>query len=322
MKKILTIFVYISTFTLAFAQQEEQFTQFMYNKQTFNPAFVGQDKVTTISAIVRNQWVGLDGAPQSQMINFNTPLAQNRVGIGGSIARQTIGVTENYSADAAYAYHIEVGKGQLGLGVMASVRLMRVNFSDLQGTQPTSIDGAVPPDFQSRYVPNFGAGFYYGGENIYVGFSIPRLLENNIDLADSRDVITKEVRHFYTMAGVRFDLGDKVEVQPQILLKYVTGAPFDGDVNVNFVFVDRFTAGASYRIGGSKTSGIGESVSFLLGAQLTQNILFGLSYDSTLTELKNYNNGSFEGVLRYFFGGKPDKPGEIEDPLGRPRFFN
>lgn len=322
MKNILLLFIALGTFTIASGQQEEQFTQFMFNKQSFNPAFVGQDRVANISAIMRNQWVGIDGAPQTQMINFNTPLAQNRIGIGASIARQTIGVTENYTADAAYAYHIELGRGRLGLGVQASVRLLQVNFSELQGTQPIETDGAVPMDFQSRYVPNFGAGFYYGGQNMYVGFSIPRLLENNIDLADSRDVVTRETRHFYFMSGARFDIGDKIEVQPQILLKYVMGAPFDGDVNVNFTFVDKFIAGASYRIGGPKTSGAGESISALLGTYINDNILFGLSYDATLTELKNYNSGSFEGVLRYFFGGKPNEAENVDDPLGRNPFFN
>ncbi len=321
MKNVFLLLIILGFSALAFGQQEAQFTQFMFNKQSFNPAFVGQDRVANISAIVRNQWVGIDGAPQTQMINFNAPLAQNRVGLGGSIARQTIGVTENYTADAAYAYHIELGRGRLGLGVQASVRLMRVNFSRLQGTQPIETDGAVPLDFQSRYVPNFGAGLYYGGQNMYVGFSIPRLLENNIDLADSRDVITRETRHFYAMAGARFNLGDNVEVQPQVLLKYVMGAPFDGDVNVNFVFVDKFIAGASYRIGGSKTSAVGESISALLGTYINDNILFGLSYDATLTELRNYNSGSFEGVLRYFFGGKPGKAEDVADPLGRNPFF-
>ncbi|MDX1940789.1 MAG: type IX secretion system membrane protein PorP/SprF [Saprospiraceae bacterium] len=323
MKKIYTFAIFIGGFTLAFSQQDEQYTQFMHYKLGFNPAYAGSEGAPSISALVRNQWIGIDGAPQTQLLTFNMPAVNNRVGIGASVSRQTIGVTENYTADAAYAYHLPFARGYLSLGLQASVRLLRVNFSELQGTQATDTDGAIPADYQSRYIPNFGAGIYfYKGNDLFFGVSVPRILESNIDLADSKDVLSREVPHFYAMGGVKIGLGEKVQLQPQILVKYVTGAPFDADVNLNLIFSERFTTGISYRIGGNKNNNIGESVSLLLAAEISENIMFGVSYDATLSELKDYNSGSVEGVIRYFFAGKSrgekfDEPGKSRDP----RFF-
>ncbi len=298
-------------------QQEEQYTQFMNYKMGLNPAYAGLDDGPTLSALVRNQWIGIEGAPQTQLITFNTPFRTDRVGIGGSIIRQTIGVTQNYTAEAAYAYSLRLGNGDLRLGLSASVRLFSVDFSDLNGTQPIAIDNAVPGDFQSKYIPNFGAGIYYKSTNTYFGVSIPRILQNNIDLADSKDVISKEIRHFYVMAGMAISISDKVTMEPQVLVKYVTGAPFDADVNLNFSFAG-FTAGASYRIGGSKANSVGESVSLLLGAQLSEELVFNLSYDATLSPLRSYNSGSVEGVLQFYFGGKKEEPkkDKIKNPRG------
>ncbi|MCB0653502.1 MAG: type IX secretion system membrane protein PorP/SprF [Saprospiraceae bacterium] len=314
-KFILTLF-FLSLLLAAFGQQEEQFTQFMYYKSGYNPASVGSNDAPCFSLIARNQWIGFEGAPQAQLISFNMPVFNKRVGIGANVIRQTIGITEKYSAETLYAYRIPLGRGILGIGLQASVRFIRMNFSQAESIQPSAQDDAIPGDIQSKYVPNFGAGLYYSNQRYYVGISAPRLLENNIDLADSDATISKEVRHIYAMGGILIDLGDHVQMQPQVLLKYVMGAPFDGDANLNFIFAEKFTTGISYRLGGSKRTGIGESVSVVLGMQLSESILFGLSYDLTLSELKNYNSGTVEGVFRYCIGGRSQGNEYVS-----PRFF-
>ena len=316
MKKFYITIISLLLVGSVLAQQEEQYTHFMYNKLGFNPGFAGSDDGPCLTALARNQWIGLEGAPQTQLISFNTPLLNQRVGVGINILRQTIGVSENYTLDGAYAYRIQLGRGFMAMGLQASVRLLRVNFNELEGTQPIAADSAIPTGLQSKYVPNFGAGLYYQAQRFYLGFSVPRLLENNIDLADSGDVISRETRHAFFMGGLIIPLGEKVELQPQILLKYVAGAPFDGDVNLSFIFADRFRAGVSYRLGGPRESGVGEALSLLLGVQISDTLLFGLAYDATLTELRKYNSGTLEGVLRYCIGGRSDS-----DDYVNPRFF-
>lgn len=309
--------------TAGFAQQEVQYTQFMYNKMMFNPAAAGLGKQPILSATMRSQWLGVDGAPQTQLLSFETGLGYNRrVGIGANLFRQTIGLSENFEFNTMYTYQIEMGIGFLRGGLQASVRLLRSNFNQAESIQPSETDPAIPMAVESKYVPNFGAGLYYTDlkERVYVGFSVPRLLENNIDLADEQGVISREVLHFYAMGGVKFALGENIEkafIQPQVLLKYVRGAPFDADVNVNVFFADRFLTGLSYRIGGSKSSSLGESISLLLGLDVTDKIMFSLSYDATLSELNSYNNGSIEGMLRYRFAGKAQGDPEKNAETGR-----
>ncbi len=299
------------------AQQDEQFTQFMYHKIGFNPAYAGMQETPCFTALVRQQWIGLEGAPQSQLLSFNMPLSATGIGLGAYVSRHTIGATERYTAEASYAYRFNLGRGgRLGIGLSTSVRLLRTDFDQLESTEPREGDPSIPVGIQSKYVPNFGAGIYYSNQTFYFGVSVPRLLENNIDLADESTIISREVRHFYMMGGVLIDLGGKVQMQPQAILKYLVGAPFDGEANLNFIFNERVYAGVSYRIGGSRRSGIGESGSLLLGMQINDFLMFGLSYDATLSELRTYANGSVEGVLRYCLGGRSKG-----DEILSPRFF-
>jgi type IX secretion system PorP/SprF family membrane protein len=305
------------------AQQEEQFTQFMYNKMVFNPGAAGSESTPTFTGMVRSQWLGMEGAPETQLLSASMPIQNERAGFGGYFMRQTIGLTEHFEVNAIYSYRLRLGVGFLRIGLQSSVRLIRSDFTKAVAVQAVETDAAIPIGIQSKYIPNFGAGAYYYGQagRIYVGVGIPRFLQNNIDLADSDDVLTREIRHFYVMGGTKFAVGGdarKLNIQPQVLLKYVKGAPFDADVNVNAQFADKFTTGISYRIGGSKSSSLGESVSLLLGMDLTEKLTFSLSYDATLSELNSYNNGSVEGALIFRVGGKSQ--GNQRDP-DNGRFF-
>ncbi|MEL7020238.1 MAG: type IX secretion system membrane protein PorP/SprF [Bacteroidota bacterium] len=317
MKRYITFFVLcLLVVATATAQQDAQYTQFMFNKLVYNPGYGGSQNAACITAIVRNQWMGIEGAPQTQALSFNMPVSNQRVGVGGNIFRNTIGETENITVDASYAYRIPMGNGMLGLGAQASVRLFRVNFNRLTSTQPRGSDPAIPTGTQSKYLPNFGLGAYYTGETFYLGISMPRLLQNNIDFADDQTIISRESRHFYAMGGLLFPINENLKLQPQVLLKLVTGAPFDADANLNLVILDRFTVGVSYRIGGSLVSGVGESVDMLVAAQVSENILLGVSYDITISGLQDYNTGSIEAAIRYCIGSG----NSIED-YSNPRFF-
>ncbi|HMQ47441.1 MAG TPA: type IX secretion system membrane protein PorP/SprF [Saprospiraceae bacterium] len=303
----------------AFSQQEDQFTQFMHYKLGFNPAYAGSTGGTRITAMGRQQWIGIEGAPQTQLITFNmAALDSKKLGIGASLIRSTIGVSSRYTLEGNYVYRFELGNGYLGLGLSASVRMLQANFSQLTATDPIDTDSAIPTGIQSRFVPNFGAGFYYNTQNFYLGFSAPRLLTNSIDLAESGDVLSREVPHFYGMTGFVIRIKEEdIKMQPHLLLKYVQGAPFDADFNLSFTFMNKFTTGVSYRIGGSKSTSIGEAISALVSAQVSNNILLGLAYDITLSDLKEYNSGSAEVFIHYIIGGEPE--GEIFE---NPRFFS
>jgi type IX secretion system PorP/SprF family membrane protein len=301
-----------------FAQQEEQFTQFMHYKLGLNPAYAGAAGGISFAALTRNQWLGLNGAPQTQLVSFSMPAWGENVGLGANILRQTIGVSSNYSLETAYSYRIPAPRGYLNLGLQASARMIRTDFSKLNGTQPIEQDPVLPTTLQSRLVPNFGAGLYYYTDNFYMGVSVPRLIQNNIDLNDDGGIISREVRHTYLMTGFIVTLSDVIKLQPQALFKYVQGTPFDADINASLIFMDKFITGISYRTGGSKEKGLGESVSLMFSAQVAGRMLAGFSYDASLSELRRYSNGSLEVVLRFFLEGKAASPGTSVDD---PRFF-
>jgi type IX secretion system PorP/SprF family membrane protein len=315
------ILVYIALFcAMTFrvsAQQDAQYTQFMHHKLTYNPAYAGNSEGASVTALYRSQWISLEGAPSSQLLSANIPLVNNRVGVGVNLVRNSIGISDSYTADGIYAYRTPLGRGTLAIGVQASVRKLLMNFSDPRviATNGVAGDQAIPGGLQSKFFPNFGMGVYYSTSRYYFGLSVPRLLKNNLNYNNGQTIIDREVQHIYAMAGTVFKVAPDVHLQPQFLLKYAQGAPFDADFNLNAIFFERYTAGLSYRLGGSKSNGIGESVDLLVSAQLSNKLFFGLGYDVTLTGLGRYNSGSAEAIFRYAFSVP-----EGDDYIN-PRFF-
>ena len=301
---------------LLFGQQEAHTTQFMYYKMGYNPGVAGSREAPCVSAIYRNQWLGIDGAPQMQILSFSMPLLNQRVGVGANLVRQSIGITELITFDGIYSYRFPLGRGYMGIGIQGSIRSLNINYQDsrLVGTQPIDIDPAVPDLSQRRFLFNFGTGVYYQGEKFYVGLSAPRLLPSNIDFGETEQKISREVQHVYLMGGFSIQAGENFRIQPQALIKFVPNAPIDADVNVSAIFSERYITGVTYRLGGS-SSGFGESVDILLAAQITKMLLLGFSYDITLSELRDFNTGSMEVLLRVCFGKS-----EGED-IVNPRFF-
>ena len=317
MKKLFTIFIFLISYLVCFGQQEPHYTQFMYNKLAINPGYAGSHGSACFTGIYRNQWMGLEGAPQTQMLSFHIPILDERVGLGLNVNRNTIGISERWTVDGVYAYRIPIGEGRLGVGVQASVRYVGNNYSDsrLVATQGISSDGGIPVGAQSTYVPNFGAGLYYSSKKFYVGVSVPRFLENNIDFNSLSGVLSKEVPHLYFMTGLLWEINKSTKLQPQVLVKYAQNTPLDADLNLNLILMNKLNLGLSYRFGGSSVKGNGESFNLLFGIQASDQLLLGFSYDITLTELKDYSSGSIEAVVRYCLGS--DKAKDVINP----RFF-
>jgi len=317
MKKIISTVLFSFAVLVCFGQQEQQYTQFMYNKLAINPGYAGSYDGPCLTGIYRNQWMGLDGAPQTIALSFDMPLLNKRVGVGLNMVSNKIGISNRVTIDGTYTYRLPLGRGTLGIGVQGSVRYINMDYGDsrLIATEGVVNDNSIPVGEQSKYVPNFGAGVYYHTNKFYFGISVPRFLKNNVDFNDTDNVLGREVDHIYAMAGILLPVSKSIKLQPQVLLKYASNTPFDIDVNLNAIIKEKYTVGVTYRAGGSTSTGIGESLDLLVSAYITNNFMFGLSYDFTLSDLKAYNSGSIEAVLRYCF----NKP-EGEDIIN-PRFF-
>lgn len=307
------IYLILPLFLLSYAgnaQQEQMYTQFMFNKLAYNPGYAGSFVSPTLTAIYRNQWMGLDGAPDAQALTYTQSVANDQVGIGGSIIRQHIGITTNLTFEFPFAYRIKMRRGVVAAGLQVSMRNLRQNWGSDKVKPLDQGDQAIPTEPKSKFLTNFGAGVYYVAYNNkwFAGFGVPRLVTNSIDFADYGSVFSREVPHFNAMGGMTFQPNKDVEITPQALFRYAIGAPFDAEVNVSVLLKKKFYGGLTYRAGGD-TKGLGESVDAMLGVQVTDNLFFSLSYDIGFTRLRKYNSGSVEATARWWF----NPPGNVED---------
>ncbi|MHC5309666.1 PorP/SprF family type IX secretion system membrane protein [Myroides sp. LJL116] len=271
----------------ALAQQDPQYTQYMYNPTSINPAYAGTRQSLSFFGHYRTQWVGLDGAPKTASVAMNTPIGRSGLGLGASFRNEKIGVMSDntFAVDLSYAIDISY-RYKLSFGIKASGNLLDVKYSDLYiYNQPS-----LYPDIKSKFTPNIGAGLYLYDDKSYLGLSVPHILST--DRYDDNDYLTVEQKaHFYLMGGYVFEINDQFKLKPAFLAKAVQGAPVQLDLTANALFMDKFTLGAAYRVSGS--------VSGLAGFQINESLFIGYSYDAETTKLKHYNSGSHEFLLRF-----------------------
>jgi type IX secretion system PorP/SprF family membrane protein len=300
------------------AQQEALISQFMFNRLYFNPGYAGSSGTPVATGLYRKQWIGLEGSPDLQLISFTMPLAQQRVGLGMNLTRQSIGITRQLTAEMSYAYRVPLGRGYLGAGLSGSVRYFAEDYLDprVKGTQDVGLDQAIPGALQSRYIPNFGAGLYYQAQDWYAGIGLPRMIESDIDFGEGTNPSARERRHFYAMGGYRAQLSPQLALHPQVLLRYVDGVPFDADIHMGLEVHDQFHAGVTYRLGGHLDRGTGESIDLILGFRLQKQLMLSVAYDITLSRIRSHQNGTFEVMLQYAIGR--NKVATIDNP----RFFD
>jgi type IX secretion system PorP/SprF family membrane protein len=290
MKTVLYILVWISTTFTVFAQQDAQFTQYMYNTINVNPAYAGSRGALSIFALHRNQWVGIDGAPVTNAIGINTPFNNQQIGLGLTILNDKIGPTVENIISTDVSYTIKTSPiYKLSFGIKATANLFSLNVSKLTPKQQG--DKQFQNNTDSNFSPNFGAGIYFHSDKTYVGFSIPNFIESDRSFDANTAKIFKERMNYYLIAGKVIELSPLVKFKPSVLAKMVEGAPLQIDVSTNFSFNNQFTIGCAYRWSAA--------LSFMVGFQLTDGLLVGYGYDLETTKLINYNSGSHEVFLRY-----------------------
>lgn len=276
------------------AQQDAQYTQYMYNTVSVNPAYAGSRGHLSIAALYRNQWLGLDGAPETQTLNIHTPMGYRGVGLGVSIVNDKIGPTSETYFDVDFSYTIQTSwEGRLSFGLKASAHMLDIRYSELDEFE---IDPQLQSqqDIQNKFSPNIGAGVYYHTERFYAGLSAPRILETT-HFDESSVSTAKEQINLYAITGYVWDLNPFLKFKPTILTKMVQGAPLQVDLSANFMLNERFIGGVAYRWDAA--------FSGLFGFMVSDQFMIGLAYDREITELgaATFNDGSFEVILRYDF---------------------
>lgn len=301
MKKLALIFVFFSI--VCSAQQDAQYTQYMYNTIAINPAYAGSRGVSSLFGLYRTQWIGLDGAPKTSTISFNTPISNSNLGMGATLVNDKIGPTNETTLSGDLSYTVPTSETfKLSFGIKATANLFNVDINKLSYEDQ---DDPQFQDFSNKFSPNIGAGIYYHSDKAYIGLSVPNFIETN--RYDDNDIaIFKEKINYYLMGGYVFDVDYDIKFKPAVLAKMVQGAPLQVDVSGNFMFYEKLVLGVAYRWSAS--------VSAMAGFQVSEGMYIGYGYDRDTTNLRRFNSGSHEIFLRFDFFNNYNK-------MTSPRFF-
>ena len=290
LNKIYILAIILLTSSVAFAQQLPQFTQYMFNTISINPAYAGSRGTFSAVGLHRSQWVGLEGGPETQTLSIHTPLKNEKIGLGLSFINDELGY-ENFSyLYGDFSYTIQTGENsKLAFGLKAGA-----TSYTLDGDYVASENDPIVFGFQDRWKFNIGAGIYWHSERWYLGLSTPRILKSDYNGEDDFEAL--ERLSYYGTAGYVFDLSENVKLKPAVLVKATNGAPLSFDATANFLFYDKFWLGGGYRVN-RETSSLGVIADW----QISKQLRIGYAYEHPLTfsELAGLTNGTHEVILMF-----------------------
>jgi len=270
------------------AQQDPQYTQYMYNMNIINPAYTGSTEGLAVGALYRSQWVGLDGGPETFTFNIHSPIGK-QVGLGLSVISDQIGPVKETNAYVDFSYTIPVGTvTKLAFGIKGGFTFHDIGLADVITIDPND------PFFENNInetTPNIGAGVYFYKPNkYYISASVPNIL-NGVHLDTNGTKIGSETEHFFAAAGFVFDLSENFKLKPHALLKYATDAPLSYDINANVFMYDLVEIGVGYRLQ--------DSFSGMINFQVYDNLRIGYAYDAIRSDLNIVTNSSHEIFINF-----------------------
>ena len=276
------------------AQQRPMYSQYMFNMLNINPAYAGSRGVVSVTALLRDQWVGIPGSPKTNSISFDMPINEKKIGIGVQLYDDKLGIERSTGLNASYAFRFQLTEsGTLSLGLQAGLLNYRANYTEVRTFQPN--DPAFNQNI-SGLLPAAAAGIYYNSDKFYVGFSSPALLQTKISKDNTIDVSSATGRdlHLYLASGFVVNLNQDLALKPSVLVKAVSGAPIEFDLNTNLWIQNMIGVGFSYRTGDAYVG--------MLELQLNKQFRMGYAYDKTFSNLGQFNTGTHELMLRMEFG--------------------
>ena len=310
MKKIFIAVVCVCSLLEVSAQQDPQFTQNMFNRLTVNPAYAGAKESFCATIISREQWIGFEGNPQTNLLSVDygaTIKQKHKVGAGLTVIQDEIGPIQSLNAKLAMSYHYRIQQGVLSGGLELGIYNQSISgdWRTSEGAFDGTEDPKIPNAEAGATVFDLGLGLYYYRKNMFVGISSTHMEQSVIsdDVDDLSSLTFQKARHYYIMGGYNYEtvaLDRKLEIMPSFFVKS-DAISTQVDLNTNIKYNDLVWVGASYRIE--------DAVSFLagldfaglqLGGQL-DNIKVGFAYDYNISDLSAYNNGSIEFMINYCY---------------------
>ena len=298
MKQFLYITVIVLLVTNVRAQQLPQYTQYMLNDLAINPAVAGKDNYADVRSNNRYQWVGMTDAPRTYMLTLHSPLKNRHMGLGTHIYTDIVGPTRRVGINIAYAYHIKIAeKTRLSLGLSAGIQQWGIDGHKLH--LHDAGDDNLLTQYQTKVVPDFGAGLYVHNEKWYIGVSAPQLYQAPINLYEGGDNKGTLVTHFIVNGAYKIKVSDDFKVEPSFLLKYANPTPLEIDLGARVIYQEQIWLGVGYRHH--------DAITALIGFMFKNYLMIGYSYDYTTTNLKKYSSGTHELMLGLRFSKQQTK---------------
>jgi type IX secretion system PorP/SprF family membrane protein len=273
----------------AFSQQMPQFTQYMFNTISINPAYAGSRETLSLVGLHRSQWIGLDGGPTTQTFSIHSPMRNEKVGLGLSFINDELGFENFTYIYGDFSYTIQVSeKTKLAFGLKGGFTSYSID-QELRDAEPT--DPAIY-GIENRWSPNIGAGAFLHTNRWYVGLSAPRIL--NTDYHGTDDYEALERISYYLTGGVVVDINDNTKFKPSFMVKTTNGAPLSYDITGNFLFNEKLWLGAAYRFDQS-AGALGGIVDF----QVSKQFRIGYAYEHPISDIRPYTSGTHEILLMF-----------------------
>ncbi|MBC8047424.1 MAG: type IX secretion system membrane protein PorP/SprF [Fimbriimonadaceae bacterium] len=315
-KKHITLYIIIIFFIGNISSQNQPlFEQYHFNQLMLNPAYAGSKSTIEANIFYRQQWLRMEGAPQSVSATVHTKLFNDKIGLGLKILQEEIGATSKFDAGIQYAYRVYMTNAVLAIGINANVTNYRLKYNNLDAF----LDG--DPAFTNQSVntwsPNVGAGVWFNTEKIYAGLSAPLLLQDTTEINTEATVTQSNIfearRHYYLSSGILLGDPEAFAIKPYTLIKYVPAAPWQIDINMSFIFKNSFWFGGSYRTNNS----VSILAEYFLQKEkmLKDNIFgFGYAYNFSLGDYQKFFGPTHEIFFSYSFNKTTSK-------YTNPRFF-
>jgi type IX secretion system PorP/SprF family membrane protein len=280
------------------AQQQSQFSMYMFNPLAVNPAYAGTKDALNATLLSRFQWVNIEGAPMTQTFSIHSPIKKKNIGLGLSVLNDKAGSTNYTSVNGDFSYRIKLNrrKDYLSFGLKGGIGVYNANYNDRNVQDASDVLYITP--INNKITPNLGFGVYYYGKKHYVGLTTPQLISNKIT-ADIPGSTSAEARHLFLIAGYVFELNSLVQFKPSIVTKFAPNAPLSMDLNANFLLYEKFWVGAMYRLK--------ESVGVNFVLYINDYLKFGYAFDFSTTEIQKYSRGSHEIMLGFDLNSQKSK---------------
>lgn len=322
MKNIVS-FIAFSLFAFQMnAQQDPMFTKYMFNSLVYNTAYAGSRDGLSLNLLHRHQWVGFDGAPMTQTLSAHAPIANNKMGVGGTLMYDRIGASRTFNLTGNYAYKLKVSqKGTLALGLSANVMNWnrRMEAGDFDPNQAPVINA----NNVDKWLPNFGFGAYYSTKKFYAGVGIPHLITHDLNNGNAQ-AISQQNRHYFFNVGGAIEITPCWVFKPSMMWKNVglfmekiedkkVCVPNEIDLDAAFLYKNALWFGAAFRTAIETRSSF-DSFDFFVAYAFKNGLTVGAAYDYPLNSINRVSAGSYELMLGYDFSNK-------KDDIRSPRYF-